>query len=85
MLACNQNGVMGSLVLEQAGLETWRVNKKGTEDAGWIGLFNRLGESVSVELQPARLGLEDDTYRIKDIWKGVWFNGITETKRGSVC
>ena len=71
MLACNQNGVMGSLVLEQAGLETWRVNKKGTEDAGWIGLFNRLGESVSVELQPARLGLEDDTYRIKDIWKGV--------------
>lgn len=71
MLACNQNGIMGSLIVDEMGLETWRVNRRGTNKEGWIGLFNRLNESVSVELQPARLGLEDASYKIKDIWKNV--------------
>jgi hypothetical protein len=71
MLACNQNGIMASLVVDDAGLETWRVNKRGTNKKGWIGLFNRLDESVSVELQPARLGVENASYKIKDIWKNV--------------
>tara|TARA_A200000113_G_scaffold160578_1_gene145311 strand:- start:1024 stop:1278 length:255 start_codon:yes stop_codon:yes gene_type:complete len=62
---------MGSLIVDEMGLETWRVNRRGTNKEGWIGLFNRLNESVSVELQPARLGLEDASYKIKDIWKNV--------------
>ncbi|MBT7171960.1 MAG: glycoside hydrolase family 27 protein, partial [Phycisphaerales bacterium] len=34
MIACNQNGVMGTLKYEQAGVETWVTPKKGSKTAG---------------------------------------------------
>lgn len=68
MLACNQNGVMGSLRYEAKGLETWRADKQGTQNSGWIGIFNRTAEEAPVELTPETLGLGHTAYRLFDVW-----------------
>lgn len=71
MLACNQNGIMGTLVYEGAGLETWKSPKKGTANAGWIGVFNRTDQVKSVKLEASLLGLEaDQDYKLRDVWRG---------------
>jgi hypothetical protein len=69
MLACNQNGVMGSLVFEKTGLEIWKVEKKDATDKGWIGVFNRTDGSESVEINKGRLRLETgEKYDLYDVW-----------------
>jgi len=68
MLACNQNGVMGSLVHEKDGFETWKVEKKGMKGAGWIGVFNRTDEKAVFEITPDLLGLADTDYTLTDVW-----------------
>lgn len=68
MLACNQNGVMGSLMLEQDGLETWKADKKGMDNQGWIGVFNRQDEKTEFKLTPERLGLDGSDYTLYEIW-----------------
>lgn len=68
MLACNQNGVMGSLKFEKGGLETWRADKKGTAGEGWIGVFNRTDQEIRFELTPEILGLGGSGYKLADIW-----------------
>jgi hypothetical protein len=68
IIACNQNGVMGSLVLEEDGLETWKVGKKGTKDEGWVGVFNRLDRQVEFEVTPRRFGLSELDFQLTDIW-----------------
>jgi hypothetical protein len=68
VLACNQNGVMGSLVFEKKGIEIWKTPKKESKD-GWIGIFNRTEEIMSISLQPENLGLETtETYNFQDVW-----------------
>lgn len=69
MLACNQNGVMGSLMLEKDGLETWKTNKRGADDEGWLGVFNRLDGKTEFVLTPERLGLESTEYSLYDVWR----------------
>jgi len=71
MLACNQNGVMGSLLVDDGGLETWRTFEKGTVDRGWIGVFNRLDEPVSFRLDMTRLALMSESYHLADVWGGA--------------
>ena len=69
MLACNQNGVMGSLIFEENGLEVWKVEKKDATDKGWIGVFNRTDGSESIEINKGRLGLETgEKYDLYDVW-----------------
>lgn len=69
MLACNQNGVMGSLVHDEDGIETWKTPKQGVENQGWIGVFNRTAETQTVTLSKALLGLEGHVdYSLRDIW-----------------
>ncbi|VGO14844.1 Alpha-galactosidase A [Pontiella desulfatans] len=68
MLACNQNGVMGSLMLEKDGLETWKADKKGTNGEGWIGIFNRQDKKVEFELNAERLGLHGADYTLMEVW-----------------
>jgi hypothetical protein len=68
MLACNQNGVMGSLMMEKDGLETWKADKRGTTDEGWIGIFNRTDEKNEFELTAERLGLDGSGYTLTDVW-----------------
>ena len=68
MLACNQNGVMGSLIIEEPGLETWRVFQKDFDNKGWIGIFNRSFDKISFRLDASRLGFADETYTLYDVW-----------------
>jgi alpha-galactosidase len=68
MLACNQNGVMGSLVLEKDGLETWKVEKKASKGEGWVGVFNRTDEKNKFELTAERLGLDGTDYTLTEVW-----------------
>lgn len=70
MLACNQNGVMGSLVDEQDGVEIWRSKKRGFPSAGWVGVFNRSKRVKTVELSAGRLGFKaEESIRLRDVWK----------------
>jgi alpha-galactosidase len=68
MLACNQNGVMGSLVYEKDGIEIWKTpNKNGK--GGWIGIFNRNKELKSVSLKHENLGKEiSKSTKLFDVW-----------------
>ena len=75
MLACNQNGVMGSLVFEKNGLEIWKVEEKeeatgtGEADTGWIGVFNRTDGNEPTEINKGQLGLETGKkYDLHDVW-----------------
>lgn len=69
MLACNQNGVMGSLVYEQSGIETWKVARKGASGEGWIGVFNRSGKVSTLTLDGELLGLDATKhYILRDVW-----------------
>jgi hypothetical protein len=69
MLACNQNGVMGTLVSARDGIEVWKTPEKGRDDRGWVGVFNRSDRLVTVALTPAFLGLETEA-TLYDVWKG---------------
>jgi hypothetical protein len=70
MLACNQNGAMGSLVDEHDGVEIWRSKKRGFASAGWVGVFNRSIRVKTVELSAGRLGFEaEESIRLRDVWK----------------
>lgn len=68
MLACNQNGVMGSLVYEKDSIETWKVEKKGAADEGWLGIFNRTDKIMSVELAKSLPGFDVSKYKMVDVW-----------------
>ena len=68
MLACNQNGVMGSLMMDQDGFETWKVNKRGTEHEGWIAVFNRRAEKSTFVISPERMGLDSESYSLMEVW-----------------
>ncbi len=82
MLACNQNGVMGTLVFDHAGFETWRVFTKENNKRGWIGVFNRSVNEVDVQLEKVLLGLDNDKYSLFDIWseKRVFFGSKVQLK-----
>ena len=68
MLACNQNGVMGSLMMDQDGFETWKVNKRGTEHEGWIAVFNRRAKKSKFDISPERMGLDSESYGLMEVW-----------------
>jgi alpha-galactosidase len=68
MLACNQNGVMGSLVCDKDRLETWKVEKKGVAGEGWIGIFNRTDKKTSFELTESLPGFDVSKYKLFDVW-----------------
>ena len=68
MLACNQNGVMGSLVCEKEGLEIWTVQKNDSVDEGWIGIFNRTEDKALIELTTERIGIDTSTHTLFDVW-----------------
>lgn len=70
MLACNQNGVMGSLQYDRDGLETWRAEKQGTSGEGWIGVFNRTGQEKTFQVTAEILGLGEEGYTLYDVWAG---------------
>lgn len=71
MIACNQNGVMGTLSLNAKGIQYWETPERDTEGAkGWIGIFNRSDQSrVNFRIKRVKLSLDPDaTYRFTSIW-----------------
>jgi hypothetical protein len=70
MLACNQNGVMGSLIYEDNGVEVWKTEKRGSTQAAWIATFNRSEVVKSFILNAAKLGLEEGpSINLRNIWE----------------
>lgn len=74
MLACNQNGVMGSLIQERNGLEIWKTGKKNVAGEGWIGVFNRSDNPNVASISLQNLGLDPTKqYNTFDVWGGKPF------------
>jgi len=68
IIACNQNGVMGSLMYEKDGIEIWRTPQQGSKN-GWIGIFNRTGECKTISLNPEHLGLGAmENFTLRNVW-----------------
>lgn len=71
IIACNQNGVMGSLKYEDQGIEVWNTPEKKS-NKGWIGIFNRTELTKSISLDLAELGLIPETsYQLLDVWNNT--------------
>jgi hypothetical protein len=69
MLACNQNGLMGTLHHEEGGVETWVTQKKGTSSVGWSGVFNRNDDPVTLTLSPQVVGFDSNgNSNLRDVW-----------------
>lgn len=68
MLACNQNGIMGSLVYDKDGIEIWKTPKKNGK-GGWIGIFNRKKEIKLVSLKQSDFGSDlTKSTKLFDSW-----------------
>ncbi len=68
VLECNQNGVMASLVFDEAGIEIWKTPKKDGK-GGWIGVFNRNNEVRSVSLNHENFGADfNKSAKLFDVW-----------------
>ena len=80
MLACNQNGVMGSLQFEKDSVEIWTAEKKAATADGWIGIFNRNDEKMSCSISMELLGLDSNSqYELYEVWGDKLFEcGKTE-------
>jgi hypothetical protein len=74
MIACNQNGVMGSLIYDKDKIECWKTPKAGTQQ-GWIGIFNRdVNISRKIKIESEMLGLKNtDNYKLFNIWENTTF------------
>ena len=69
VLECNQNGVMGALVLEKDGIEVWKTEEKESEN-GWIGIFNRNHKTRKLSVGLETLGLDvSQKYDLRMLWK----------------
>ena len=70
MLACNQNGVMGSLIYAKDDIEVWKSEKKGSAQVAWVAIFNRSEVVKPIVLSAAKLGLKEiSSIRLRNIWK----------------
>lgn len=67
-IACNQNGISGKVVYEEAALTVLTASKKGTENQGWITVLNTGNETKALKLTPELLGLKT-TLECKRIWE----------------
>jgi hypothetical protein len=68
VLACNQNGIMGSLIFENGTIEVWKTPKNNGTKEGWIGLFNRNSEPVQTMCSEEILGIDPAAYNLNSIW-----------------
>jgi alpha-galactosidase len=73
MLACNQNGVTGSLVKRISDysekVDVWKTPHKSLANTGWIGVFNRSPYMEIIRFDKGELGLNPGvTYSLHDIW-----------------
>ena len=68
-LACNQNGISGTLQSQSGLREVWRTPKAKITGQGWVGIFNRNEhEGVTAPLTLKDLGLPDGNYTFRNVW-----------------
>lgn len=73
MLACNQNGITGSLAKRVSSysekVDVWTTPHKSMADEGWIGVFNRSPYMEIIQFDKGELGLTPGmAYSLYDIW-----------------
>lgn len=68
MLACDENGVVGSLVSDKNNIEVWKVVDKKNPKKGWVGIFNRSSEMKNFDITNTSLGFADQSLKLTDIW-----------------
>ncbi len=80
MLACNQNGVMGTLEIEDDGIEVWYTPKKGSKE-GWLGIFNRTENPKSLNLKSLlkKVNIPMINNSLFNVWENKPLN-LEETK-----
>ena len=69
MLACNQNGVVGKLMMEDAHTYVWKTPARDNPAQGWFGVFNRHPEKmrkITVSAETLELSTETD---LRDVWR----------------
>ena len=70
MIACNQNGVTGNVLLDEDGLFIARTPEKNSEN-GWMGIFNRDKVLRVVKLTPDFLPVsKTGKLSLYDVWGG---------------
>ncbi|MFC5649711.1 glycoside hydrolase family 27 protein [Paenibacillus solisilvae] len=73
MLACNQNGIVGTRVYQREELEAWRTPHRSVDGEGWIGIFNRGASERQVRLTLEELGLQSSRqmtgFKFRSIWQ----------------
>ena len=68
-LACDQNGISGTLQSESGFREVWRTPKAKAPGQGWVGIFNRnQHEGITGTLTLKDLGLPDGDYHFRNVW-----------------
>jgi len=67
LLACNQNGIVGTLVRRDASVDVWQT-PRWSGNGGWIGVFNRSTEPVDLTLNASDLGISSTSVRFDSIW-----------------
>lgn len=67
MLACNRNGITGTLVKRDGALDVWQTPRKDG-NGGWLGIFNRSTSPCSTTLTAGDLGLNIPSVKFDSIW-----------------
>lgn len=90
MLACDQNGVMGTNVFDNDSVEIWHACNADQFGKGWIGIFNRSYHDKDQTFSKKELGLIKyyRSYQLVEIGGSIhaydiWNNTITEIKDSS--
>lgn len=79
MLACNQNGVMGSNVYRAGNVDVWLTPHKEDPTTGWIGIFNLSVSDREITLTKKDQGLIRyeasynltttlESFKLEDVW-----------------
>ena len=68
MIAANQNGVMGVLVEEKAGVQVWRTPERNG-NGGWIGIFNLSETRQHLTYSVDRLTACSHCQRLYNVWE----------------
>ena len=74
VIACNQHGVTGRLVLELEGVEVWGKSRENDPASGWLAVFNRTEYPVQVALSLTDLQLPPGI-----ILREAWTNRLLVT------
>lgn len=69
MIACDENGVVGTQVSDKDSVEVWKVADKNKAGRGWVGVFNRRKDPQTFALSAAALGLPGKDVKLENIWK----------------